>query len=202
MAIRHRVHMPVEQDPNAQLFTFDLGPTEKGHTAMVFSQAVSGRERLVRVHSECVTGDVFGSLRCDCGPQRISSFNRCAAEGGIFIYLRQEGRGLGLEAKIETYSIQDQEGLDTFAANRAIGRGADERSYAVAAHMLKDLGVTVIRLMTNNPDKLMQLKRNGIEITGIVPTQIHITPQNAAYMEAKRKSGHILPAPSADFTGG
>lgn len=199
MAILHNVHMPVEQDEEARLVTFDLGENERGHFAVVFSQAAKGKSRLVRVHSECVTGDVLGSLRCDCGPQRVSSFNQCAAEGGIFIYLRQEGRGLGLERKIETYAIQENEGLDTFAANRAIGRGADERSYAVAARMLKDLNVTAIRLLTNNPDKLMQLRRNGIEIVQMVPTEIHYTRDNAAYMEAKRLSGHLLPGLPREF---
>jgi len=147
---------------------------------------------LVRLHSECLTGDVFGSARCDCGPQLDEALRRTAAAGGVVLYLRQEGRGIGLYNKLDTYLLQD-DGLDTFEANRRIGRGADERDYTVAAEMLTALGITRIRLLTNNPDKVHQLALHGIEVKETVHTGVHLTEENVGYMQAKvGVAGHAL----------
>src|SRR4051812_46737510 len=139
---------------------------------------------LVRVHSECLTGDVFGSDRCDCGPQLRESVERVAAVDGVLLYLRQEGRGIGLYAKLDAYALQDG-GLDTYDANLALGYGADERDYTVAAQMLRALGVDRVALLTNNPDKAHQLRRLGTDIACLVPTGVHLTETNASYLAAK-----------------
>jgi GTP cyclohydrolase II len=151
---------------------------------------------LVRVHSECLTGDVFGSDRCDCGPQLRESVERVAAAGGLLLYLRQEGRGIGLYAKLDAYALQD-DGLDTYDANLALGYGADERDYTVAAQMLLALGVDRVSLLTNNPDKGEQLMRLGIEVSSVVTTGVHLTETNAAYLAAKvRRQAHTLELPA------
>ncbi|MGW0711851.1 GTP cyclohydrolase II RibA [Streptomyces sp. NPDC002643] len=158
---------------------------------------------LVRLHSECLTGDVFGSARCDCGPQLDEALERVAAEGGAVVYLRQEGRGIGLYNKLDAYLLQDQN-IDTFEANRRLGRGADERDYADAAAMLLALGLSRIRLLTNNPDKVDQLRTLGIDVEKVVPTGVHVTHENLRYLQAKaRLGGHRLtglPDRTADFT--
>jgi 3,4-dihydroxy 2-butanone 4-phosphate synthase/GTP cyclohydrolase II len=148
---------------------------------------------LVRVHSECLTGDVFHSLRCDCGAQRDEALRRIAAEGrGIFVYLRQEGRGIGLANKIQAYALQDQ-GLDTVEANLALGFPADLRDYGAAVQILRDLGVGKVRLLTNNPKKLKALTSLGLEVVERVPLQVGATPFNQAYLATKReKLGHWL----------
>ena len=147
---------------------------------------------LVRVHSECLTGDVFASLRCDCGPQISEAIQRCGATGGIILYLRQEGRGIGLAEKIAAYALQDQ-GLDTFAANRALGHAADERDFGIAAQMLRALGVRQIRLLSNNPHKMAQLSRHGVIVTGMEPTVVSETAHNRRYLGAKRdQAGHHI----------
>jgi GTP cyclohydrolase II len=147
---------------------------------------------LVRLHSECLTGDVFGSARCDCGPQLDEALDRIAAEGGVLVYLRQEGRGIGLYNKLDAYLLQDED-VDTFEANRRLGRGADERDYAAAAAMLLALGLSRIRLLTNNPDKVNQLRALGVDVEKVVPTGVHVTRDNIRYLEAKaRLSGHLL----------
>ncbi|MCZ0709791.1 MULTISPECIES: GTP cyclohydrolase II [Microbacterium] len=140
---------------------------------------------LVRPHSECLTGDVFGSERCDCGPQLREAVERIAAEGGFLLYLRQEGRGIGLYAKLDAYALQDA-GLDTYEANVALGRGEDERDYTVAAQMLRALGVDRIRLLSNNPDKAAQLDGLGIQVTERVRTEVHLSAANSRYLQAKR----------------
>ena len=132
--------------------------------AALARSAAGGEAPLVRPHSECLTGDVFGSERCDCGPQLREAVERIAAEGGFLLYLRQEGRGIGLYAKLDAYALQDA-GLDTYEANVAIGRGEDERDYTVAAQMLRALGVDRIRLLSNNPDKAAQLDGLGVRVT-------------------------------------
>src|SRR3954447_1009091 len=131
-------------------------------------------EPLVRPHSECLTGDVFGSRRCDCGPQMREAVERIADAGGYLLYLRQEGRGIGLYAKIDAYALQDT-GLDTYEANLALGYGVDERDYMVAAQMLRALGVDRLALLSNNPDKAAQLVDLGISLTEQVPTAVHLT---------------------------
>jgi GTP cyclohydrolase II len=150
---------------------------------------------LVRLHSECLTGDVFGSQRCDCGPQLREAVERIADSGGFLLYLRQEGRGIGLYAKLEAYSLQDA-GLDTYEANLALGHREDERSYLVAAQMLQALGVPQVALLSNNPDKAQQLQRFGVTVTERVPTGVHLSEANARYLATKaRRGAHTLEIP-------
>lgn len=161
------------------------------HMALV--SPLTGALPLVRVHSECLTGDAFGSMRCDCGPQLQASLRRFAEGGGILIYLRgHEGRGIGLANKMRAYALQDQ-GLDTVEANLALGLPEDGRDYAPAAQILRHLGHGQVRLLTNNPEKVLGLQRYGIEVVG---TETLITPPNpfnAAYLQTKaRKFGHLL----------
>jgi GTP cyclohydrolase II len=149
---------------------------------------------LVRVHSECLTGDVLGSERCDCGPQLREAVERIADVGGYLLYLRQEGRGIGLYAKLDAYALQDA-GLDTYAANRALGYGDDERDYIAAAQMLRALGTTRVALLSNNPDKAEQLAALGIEVAERVPTAVHLSSANGRYLAAKVRHGrHALAA--------
>jgi GTP cyclohydrolase II len=150
---------------------------------------------LVRPHSECLTGDVFGSERCDCGPQLREAVERIAGSGGYLLYLRQEGQGIGLYAKLDAYALQDA-GLDTYEANLALGHGEDERCYLVAAQMLQALGVLRVRLLSNNPDKARQLRRFGVAVTSLVPTGLHLSPANARYLATKAGRGaHTLDVP-------
>ncbi len=147
---------------------------------------------LVRVHSECLTGDALGSLRCDCGPQLREAVTRIREVGGYLVYLRQEGRGIGLYNKIDAYALQDR-GLDTFEANEALGFGGDERSYGVAAQMLLGLGVERVDLLTNNPDKAVQLRAGGVRVRRCLPTGLHLSPVNGRYLAAKAWRGHRMP---------
>ncbi len=147
---------------------------------------------LVRVHSECLTGDVFHSQRCDCGDQLAAALERIASEGGVLLYLRQEGRGIGLPAKIHAYKLQEQ-GLDTVEANEKLGFGSDLRDYGMGAQILCDLGVRRIRLLTNNPRKVIGLEGYGLEIVEQLPISIPANPHNAKYLETKRlRMGHLL----------
>lgn len=160
--------------------------------AAVAQVAADGKAPLVRPHSECLTGDVFGSQRCDCGPQLREAVERIAASGGFLLYLRQEGRGIGLYAKLDAYALQDT-GLDTFEANVALGRGEDERDYRPAAQMLLALGVNRIKLLSNNPDKAAQLASHGVMVTAQVPTGVYASEGNIRYLAAKRDhAGHGL----------
>ncbi|MFI9271019.1 GTP cyclohydrolase II [Kitasatospora sp. NPDC052896] len=153
---------------------------------------------LVRLHSECLTGDVFGSARCDCGPQLRESAERIAGVGGYLLYLRQEGRGIGLYNKLDAYALQDgADGLDTYAANAALGLPEDARDYTAAAQMLHTLRATRIDLLSNNPDKAGQLASLGIEVGGRVPTGVHSSPSNLRYLHTKAAGtrqtlGHAL----------
>jgi len=163
------------------------------HVALVMGDVTDGRPVLTRVHSQCVTGDVFGSLRCDCGPQMERALEMIAAEGrGLFLYMRQEGRGIGLHNKIRAYALQDQ-GLDTVEANHALGFPADRRDYGIGMQILRDLGVRKLRLLTNNPEKRAGLEGYGLEVVERVPIEVHPNPHNAHYLETKRvKLGHLL----------
>jgi GTP cyclohydrolase II len=154
-----------------------------------------GPSPLVRPHSECLTGDVFGSQRCDCGPQMREAVERIADTGGFLLYLRQEGRGIGLYAKLEAYALQDA-GLDTYEANVALGHGEDERSYVVAAQMMHALGLSRVALLSNNPDKAVQLGRLGVTVTERVPTRVHLSSANASYLATKaRRGAHTIDLP-------
>jgi GTP cyclohydrolase II len=185
--------VPLDEAEDARIVAFR--PPDGGieHLAILIGYPERAEAPLVRVHSECFTGDLLGSRRCDCGPQLHQAIRRMAAEGaGVLLYMAQEGRGIGLVNKLRAYTLQDA-GLDTLDANRALGFNADERSFAAAATMLKQLGIVRARLMTNNPQKIAGLTANGIEITGRVSHAIAANGENDSYLETKaRRFGHLL----------
>lgn len=193
---------PLEKIASAQLptaeatFTMTVFRAEDGKEHMVLSLGDLKAEPppLVRIHSECLTGDALGSLRCDCGPQLQEAMHRIAVEGrGAILYLRQEGRGIGLGNKIRAYALQDQ-GVDTVDANHQLGFPDDARDYRLAVALLCEMGVCRLRLLTNNPRKVASLAADGIEVVDRVPLQVGENPHNAAYLATKRKRlGHFLP---------
>lgn len=162
------------------------------HVALVKGEIDPERPTLVRVHDQCVTGDVFGSLRCDCGEQKEKALRMIAEEGGVFLYMRQEGRGIGLHNKLRTYELQER-GLDTVDANLALGFPADRRDYGIGMQILRDIGVRKMRLITNNPAKRAGLEAYGLEVVERVPIMTTPNPHNIRYLETKRvRMGHLL----------
>jgi 3,4-dihydroxy 2-butanone 4-phosphate synthase / GTP cyclohydrolase II len=186
-----------------EMFVYDT-PEHKEHVALTIGAIDDGRPVLVRVHSECLTGDVLGSSRCDCGEQLNDSLRFLQEQGrGILLYLRQEGRGIGLTNKISAYALQEQ-GLDTVEANLALGLPEDMRNYRAAAEMLLDLGIWRARLLTNNPAKVEGLECYGVEVVERIPLSMSPNPSNLGYLRTKReKMGHLIPKPMAiEVAGG
>ncbi|MET7722805.1 GTP cyclohydrolase II [Streptomyces mirabilis] len=195
--VRTRVTVPLRfgdgYSVDAELVTFHGLADDKEHLAVVLGKP--GPTPLVRLHSECLTGDVFGSARCDCGPQLREAVERIAERGGVLLYLRQEGRGIGLYNKLDAYALQDQ-GLDTYAANAALGLPEDGRDYTAAAQMLQALGIDDLDLLSNNPDKAEQLRDLGVTVSHRVPTGVFTTAHNVRYLRAKvLQTQHTLPLP-------
>src|SRR6478672_3460264 len=203
--IRTRVELPMRfadgYATDARVFTFDGLVDDRQHLAFALGDrtapdpAYERRVPLIRPHSACLTGDAFGSQRCDCGPQLREAVERIAAAGGYLLYLRQEGRGIGLYSKLDAYALQDT-GLDTYDANVALGHDEDERSYVAAAQMLHALGVSRVALLSNNPDKALQLRSCGVTVVEQVPTGVHVSDANQRYLETKASRGrHTLDLP-------
>ncbi|MFJ6383209.1 GTP cyclohydrolase II [Kitasatospora sp. NPDC092039] len=194
--VRSRVRIPMTfpdgYRAEAEAFTFHGLADGAEHLALAFGTVPEGGTPLVRLHSECLTGDVFGSDRCDCGPQLRESVERISEAGGYLLYLRQEGRGIGLYNKLDAYALQDS-GLDTYDANTALGLPEDGRDYTAAAQMLAALGATGIDLLSNNPDKAAQLAGLGIVVRHRVPTGVHLSASNVRYLRAKvERTGHSI----------
>ncbi|GAA3000624.1 GTP cyclohydrolase II [Kitasatospora sp. NPDC006786] len=194
--VRSRVRIPLTfpdgYRAEAETFTFHGLADGAEHLALALGTVPEGGTPLVRLHSECLTGDVFGSDRCDCGPQLRESVERISEAGGYLLYLRQEGRGIGLYNKLDAYALQDS-GLDTYDANTALGLPEDGRDYTAAAQMLAALGATDIDLLSNNPDKAAQLAELGIVVRHRVPTGVHLSASNVRYLRAKvERTGHSI----------
>jgi 3,4-dihydroxy 2-butanone 4-phosphate synthase/GTP cyclohydrolase II len=177
-----------------RIYAYRSAIEDAEHIALAMGDTTAAEPLLVRVHDQCVTGDVFGSMRCDCGEQMHRALKLIAEEGrGLFLYMRQEGRGIGLHNKLRAYALQDQ-GLDTVEANLALGFPADRRDYGIGMQILRDMGVRRMRLLTNSPAKRAGLEAYGLEVVERVPLLVPENPHNSAYYETKRrKMGHILP---------
>lgn len=185
-----RIPLEAHGDFSMTVFENDLDPAE--HFVLVKPPLFANQVPLVRVHSECITGDVFGSCKCDCGKQLETSLALIAAEGGVLVYLRQEGRGIGLANKLKAYALQEA-GLDTVEANLQLGLPADDRDYAIAYQILKHLGIDTLRLITNNPLKIKALEEYGICVSERIPLETKITSENRGYLQTKKeKLGHLL----------
>jgi GTP cyclohydrolase II len=202
-SVRRSVDLPLRlldgTSVPARLTTFHGLVDGREHVAIGLGSRAGGDPRpagvpLVRLHSECLTGDVLGSARCDCGPQLGEAIRRVSHAGGYLLYLRQEGRDIGLYNKIDAYALQDR-GLDTYEANRALGFADDARDYTVAVQMLEALGVDRLDLLSNNPDKGDQLEAAGIRVERRVRTGLHLSPVNHGYLAAKAAGGHVLRLP-------
>ncbi|MBS1982575.1 MAG: bifunctional 3,4-dihydroxy-2-butanone-4-phosphate synthase/GTP cyclohydrolase II [Bdellovibrionales bacterium] len=196
VADRAQSKLPTKFGVDFNIHVFESSIDQREHVALVMGDPATFGDApvLVRVHSECLTGDVFSSLRCDCGNQLDAALERIAKEGrGVLLYLRQEGRGIGLRNKIRAYELQDG-GLDTVEANLALGFGADLRQYGIGAQILRQLGVREMRLLSNNPKKIVGLEGFGLAVVERVPLQEGLNPHNAAYLQTKKnKMGHLLP---------
>jgi GTP cyclohydrolase II len=186
-----RAKLPLDGLPDTHIVAFRASDDGEEHVALLIG-AFGGKPPLVRLHSECLTGDVFGSLKCDCGPQLKEALRIIGdTGGGVLLYLRQEGRGIGLANKLRAYALQDR-GLDTVDANRRLGFADDERDYTHAAAMLRALGIDEVRLLTNNPAKVGGLQAAGIKVAERVAHHMPANPHNADYLATKRKkSGHL-----------
>lgn len=187
-----RCHLPIDPygDFELRVFTSDFDPNE--HVALIRGDLAADKPQLVRVHSECLTGDVFHSRRCDCGWQLESALATIAREGGVLLYMRQEGRGIGLANKIKAYALQEQ-GFDTVEANQQLGLPPDSRDYGIGSQILRHLGLQKIRLLTNNPGKIYKIAGFGLEIVERVPIEMPATMDNVHYLRTKReKMGHWL----------
>ena len=197
LAIAARAHLPVAATEDAEIVAFRSADDLREHVALVIGTQDGDRAPLVRLHSECLTGDILGSLKCDCGPQLDAALAAMAAEAkaggwGVLLYMRQEGRGIGLINKLRAYRLQDQ-GFDTVDANNRLGLPTEARDFPVAARMLALLGVHAIRLMTNNPAKVEALRTEGVDVAERVPHQLPPNPHNIRYLATKRdRTGHIL----------
>lgn len=201
-AVRPHVSFEVETTVPTTHGTFRMRAYRDLDTGADHIAIVSGRPgdgAIVRVHSECLTGEAFGSLKCECGPQLDAALDTIRDHGGVVIYLRgHEGRGIGLINKLRTYKLQE-EGLDTLDANLALGLPADAREYVAAADILRDLGITSVRLLSNNPDKRLQLTQHDIEVTEMVPLVVGVGTFNESYLDTKRdRMGHQLPGSLGD----
>ena len=199
-----RARLPVTAGGTGELIAFRSGGGGPEHLALILGKPVLSEPVLTRVHSSCLTGDVFGSLRCDCGPQLHAAIHELSG-GGILLYLQQEGRGIGLVNKLRAYQLQDQ-GWDTLDANTRVGLPVEARDFRIASAMLSALGVRAVRLLTNNPEKVAALERAGVTVTEHVPLAVGAGPENARYLETKRdRAGHWLPslaqAPSESSIG-
>lgn len=185
--------LPLESAENTRIISFRTANATAVHLALIIGEPKTGLPPLTRIHSSCVTGDILGSLRCDCGDQLRLAIRQIAAEGsGLLIYLHQEGRGIGITNKLRAYKLQEQ-GMDTFDANLALGFDEDERNFTIAAAILRKLGHPAIRMLTNNPHKLAAMEAAGITITSRVPLSVSSGRHNHSYLEAKaKKSGHLL----------
>jgi GTP cyclohydrolase II len=193
-----RARLPVSACEEAEIVAFRSAADLREHVALVIGKQSGDRQPLVRLHSECLTGDILGSLKCDCGPQLDAALHAMAHEArdsggwGVLLYMRQEGRGIGLVNKLRAYRLQDQ-GFDTVEANQRLGLPDEARDFPVAARMLELLGATTIRLLTNNPAKVTALEAAGITVSERVPHQLPENPHNARYLATKRdRSGHLL----------
>ena len=198
LTIQARARLPVGACDEAEIIAFRARDDMREHVALVIGTQCGDTVPLVRLHSECLTGDVLGSLKCDCGPQLDAALERMAEEArngkgwGLLLYLRQEGRGIGLINKLRAYELQDQ-GFDTVDANERLGLPSEARDFPVAARMLDLLGVPKIRLLTNNPAKVAALESVGVTVTERVAHQLPANPHNARYLDTKRdRSGHLL----------
>jgi len=190
--IRQIVSIPLNESVVGDFITFSGREITKEHLVIGLGPWRDAAIPLVRIHSECLTGDVFGSQKCDCGQQLQESIAQISRDGGFLIYLRQEGRGIGLYNKLDAYALQNN-GFDTFEANQILQFPDDLRDFRCAAEMLKVLGCKSIRLLSNNPDKVAQLERHGVKVVARINTGLFLTESNAKYIEAKRvKAGHKL----------